>query len=96
MIRETLKKNSLAVTSDRWHVILARWSGDPTGEPRFERSIVSEHDDSAAALNAARAIKSEIAPNMAIRSPETRDQVFVRRPSSTSLKTAKRVERRRK
>ena len=96
MIRETIKKNNPAVTSDRWHVIIARWSGDPSGEPRFERSIVSEHDDSTAALSAAREIKSALAPQMATRSRETRDQVFVRRPSSMSLKTARRVERRRK
>jgi hypothetical protein len=96
MIREIVdEKNNPAVTSDHWHVIHARWSGDPSGEPRFVRSIVSEHEDSAAALSAARAIKSSMAPSMRDRSRETRDQVFVRRPSSKSLKTARRVKRRR-
>jgi hypothetical protein len=96
LIREILNADQEpAITSDRWHVVLARWSGEP-GEPRFERSIVSEHADSAAALSAARELKASLAPGLASRSRETRDQVIVRRPASESLRNAGRLERRRK
>ena len=97
MIKETFnRKSSPALTSDRWHVVHARWSGASSGAPRFERSIVSEHDDSATAASAARKVLSSLAREMAARSRETRDQIFVRKPDYKSLKTAKRVERRRK
>ncbi len=95
MIREILDDNkNPAVTSDLWHVIHARWSGDTSGEPRFVRSIVSEHEDSKAAVSAARSVKANLQSAMANRTRETRDQVFVRRPSSLSKKIAKRVRRR--
>jgi hypothetical protein len=97
MIRETInRKSSPAVTSDQWHVLHARWSGDLEGEPRFLRSIVSEHADSAAAANAARKIVSLFTKEMVARPRETRDQILVRRPGYKSLKTAKRVEKRHK
>lgn len=96
MIRETLnKKSTLAVTSDRWHVVYARWSGVVAEVPRFERSIVSEHDDKAAAVEAARRLASTYPAEMADRPRERRDQVFVRRPGYKSLKSAKRTEKRR-
>ena len=91
MIKETLNTDKEpAVTSDRWHVIHARWSGAP-GTPRFVRTIVSEHDDSDSAVQAARELKSSLALGMTSRSPEARDQVIVRRPSSESLKNAGRL-----
>ena len=96
MIRELINSDHLpAVTSDRWHVIHAQWSGAP-GEPFFLRSIVSEHEDSASALRAARELKSSLVPGMASRPKHARDQVIVRRPASESLKTAGRVARRRR
>src|SRR5690349_21089163 len=97
MIKDTLnRKSHPAVTSDRWHVIHARWGGDPAGDPRFVRSIVSEHGDSAAATKSARDLLAALAPEMAARRRETRDQVLVRKPGYKSLKTAKRIERRSK
>lgn len=96
MIKETLNADKeLAVTSDHWHVIHARWSGAP-GIPRFECSIVSEHPDSSTALQAARDLKSSLVPGMVSRSREARDQVIVRRPAAESLKSAGRLERRKK
>lgn len=96
MIRELVNsEQQLAVTSDRWHVVHAQWSGAP-GEPTFLRSIVSEHEDSASALRAARALKTSLLPGMASRPSYARDQVIVRRPASESLKNAGRVARRRR
>ena len=97
MIRETSSsKNSPAVTSDRWHVVRAAFSGEATGAPRFARSIVSEHEDRAAAVTAAREVVSSIAPEMAARAPRERDQIFVRKPEFKTLKLARRVHKRRK
>jgi hypothetical protein len=97
MIRETLsRRRSPALTSDRWHVVHARWSGDRSGEPRFLRTIVSEHEDRVAARSAARAVVDSIAGEMADRPQELRDQILVRRPGFKSLKSAKRVQRRRR
>jgi hypothetical protein len=97
MIRETSNsKNTPAVTSDHWHVVRAALSGETSGAPRFARSIVSEHEDRAAAVVAARQIVSSIAPQMAARDPNERDQIFVRKPQFKSLKLAKYVQKRRK
>jgi hypothetical protein len=86
LIREILNaEKQLAVTSDCWHVIHARWSGAP-GTPRFIRSIVSEHEDSASAVKAAKDLKGSLARAMGSRPKEARDQVIVRRPASESLK----------
>ena len=104
MIRELLNtKNAPALTSDHWHVVYARLSGEESGKsskpaksPRFVRSIVSEHDDRASAVNAAREIVSTFVVEMAGRERSTRDQVFVRKPKFKSLKLARRVTKRRK
>ena len=96
LIRELINaEHELAVTSDCWHVIHARWSGAP-GVPRFELSIVSEHADSAGAVQAARDLKASLVPGMASRPKEACDQVIVRRPATESPKNAGRLERRRK
>ncbi len=96
LIRETFNADrELAVTSDRWHVVHARWSGAP-GTPRFECSIVSEHVDSTSAVQAARDLKSSLVPGMASRPMEARDQVIVRRPAAASAKSTGRLERRKK
>lgn len=97
MIQEILnKKNLPAITSDHWHVVRARWSGDASGRPSFVRSIVSEHEDCGAATAAAEQILTSLGETMNEREPDARDQVFVRRPDFKSLKTAKRVSKRRK
>ncbi len=97
MIRDTLSRHkNPAITSDRWHVVHARWSGNASSEPLFQRSIVSEHDDRSSAVSAARQIRSSLTSEMASRTASTRDQVFVRPPSFKSLKIANRQERRRK
>jgi hypothetical protein len=97
MIRETKnRKNAPVLTSDRWHVLRARWNGDTAGEPLYQRTIVSEHEDSAAAATAAREIVATFVSEMAGRTRETRDQVLVRRPGYKSLKIAKRAVTRRK
>jgi len=96
MIRETLNhKNSPVLTSDHWHVLRARWNGDRSGEPLYERTIESEHEDSTSATTAARTLVATFVTEMDGRSRETRDQVLVRRPGYRSLKTAKRTKTRR-
>jgi hypothetical protein len=91
MIQESLsKKNAPVVSSDHWHVLLARWSGGAS----FERSIVSEHDDQGSAATAARAMHTKIKPDMASRPRVGRDQILVRHPNYKSLKTAGRAKRR--
>jgi hypothetical protein len=95
VIHETnSKKSQPAVTSDCWHVVHARWSGERSPRPRFERSIVSEHADRNAATNAARALVTELTTEMYGRPHEHRDQIFVRQPSYRTLKTAARVDKR--
>jgi len=94
MIRDILnRKKNPAVTSDRWHVIHARWTGKSAEEPRFARSIVSEHEDRDAAVAAARKLVSRLRPQLAARSREDRDQVLVRRPHFKSLKNGRRIQR---
>ena len=93
MIRELINSDHQpAVTSDRWHVIHAQWSGAP-GEPFFLRSIVSEHEDRASAVLGARELVGRLAAEMEVRPLSERDQLFVRKPGFRSLKTSGRVER---
>lgn len=95
LIKELLNaEHQPAVTSDHWHVVHAQWTGAP-GEPTFQRSIVSEHENSASALRAARDFKFSLASGMASRPKRARDQVMVRRPSAESTKTSGRVSKRR-
>ena len=94
MIQETLSRNSNpALTSDRWHVLLARWSGKSRVDPLFTRSIVSEHDDRASAVTAAEEMLSSHSAEMAACPVATRDQILVRRPAYKSLVNARRRER---
>ena len=96
MIRETKNhKNTPVVTSDHWHVLRARWNGDTNGEPLYQRTIESEHDDSASATDAARTIAASFGTEMEGRTRQTRDQVLVRRPGYRSLKIAKHTKSRR-
>jgi hypothetical protein len=94
MIQETLSnKQRPALTSDRWHVVHARWSRNPSGRSTFLRSIVSEHEDRDAAVRGARELVERLAAEMAVRPLSERDQLFVRKPGFRSLKTSGRVER---
>ena len=97
MIQETLSsKRRPALTSNRWHVVHARWSGERSEEPSFVRTIVSEHDDRASAARDAREIVSRLSAEMSTRPLSERDQLFIRRPGFRSLKIASRVQRRRR
>lgn len=96
MIQEVLnKKNHLVVTSDRWHVLHARWTKKNTGKPLYVRTIISEHDDKKSAAEAARDFVASFQAEMVGRQPNTRDQALVRRPRFRSLKIAPRIETRR-
>ena len=97
MIKETLSnKRRPALTSNRWHVVHARWSGERGEGPSFVRTIVSEHDERGAAAHAAREIVSRLSAEMSTRPLSERDQLFIRKPGFRSLKVANRVKRRRK
>jgi hypothetical protein len=97
MIQETLSsKRRPALTSNRWHVVHARWSGERSEEPSFVRTIVSEHDDRASAARDAREIVSRLSAEMSTRPLSERDQLFIRKPGFRSLKIASRVQRRRR
>ena len=94
MIRKTTSpRGRPAWTSDRWHVVLARWSGDDGARARFDRTIVSEHDDHGAAVGAARQWLAQFAQQATTRPREHRDQVFVRQPRFRTLRRARRHER---
>lgn len=95
MIQETVSsKQRPAITSNRWHVVHARWSGERSAQPMFLRSIVSEHDDQQAAVQGARELVARLAPEMADRPLAERDQLFVRKPGFRSLISSVRLERR--
>jgi hypothetical protein len=87
MIAETLtKRHAPAITSDRWHVVHAKFDPAAHGERRpFLRVISSEHDDRTKAVMAARSPLSRLRRKTAIMKISQRDQVFVRRPKFVSL-----------
>jgi hypothetical protein len=58
--------------------------------PRFVRSIVSEHEEKAAAMVAADALAVALESEMAGRPPAERDHVFVRKPHFKSVKVTSR------
>jgi hypothetical protein len=92
MIRETTSHNDAPMlTTDQWHVLRARWTGESTTEPLYRRTIESEHEDNDAAANAARQIASGFGTEMEGRERLTRDQVLVRRPGYKSLRVARRA-----
>lgn len=95
MIEETKTPNrNPAVTSDRWHVVHARWDGVTRAAPLFVRKIVSEHETREEAVDAARSLRASVAPQLANRDDSTRDQIFVRQPAYRSLVTSERLKRR--
>ena len=96
MIQEILnEQNHISVTSDRWHVLHARWTKKSPGKPLYVRAIISEHDDKESASKAARDLAASFQAEMVGREPETRDQALVRRPGYRSLKIAPRADSRR-
>ena len=86
-------KTHPALTSDHWHVVHARWSGERSQRPRFDRVIVSEHADRTAATDAARGLVTQLTTEMYGRPHEHRDQIFVRPPSYRTLKSSGRVDK---
>lgn len=91
MIKNTFTKKHLpALTSSRWHVVLARFSKGYKVNP-FTRSIASEHDDRKSAVRAARALSIFLRREGTQRPLKERDQIFVRRPNFKSLQRAGRV-----
>lgn len=97
MIKETLNEASRpVVSSDRWHIVHARWDRNLTEEPRFSRTVVSEHDDQETAKQSARSFIGKLVSELAERPLHLRDQVFVRRPGYLSLKQAHRLVRKKR
>ena len=96
MIRETTSsKNVPALTSDHWHVVVARFSSEAAKKP-FVRSIVSEHANRDLAVTAARSVVKELEPARSTKPVAQREQVFVRKPEFKTLKLAARVDKHRK
>jgi hypothetical protein len=81
MIHQVLNSKGLpAFTSDCWHVVHARWSGEEGAVAPYERLVHSEHETQAAALRAAHLYATELRPQMKLRSKVNRDQLFLRSP----------------
>ena len=90
MIKEVVtSKGTAAITSDRWHVVLSRFTNAGRKQP-FARGIDSEHADRSECLKAARALRARLAAEAGSVPEEERDEVFVRRPNFKSLKAARR------
>jgi hypothetical protein len=77
-----------AITSDRWHVVQARWSGLPQRNSLFTRSIVSEHDTREESIAAGKALAATVTFAQADVEPGERDAIWVRRPEFKSLRHA--------
>ena len=82
-------KGTEAITSDRWHVVHARFVGARARLP-FARSISSEHDDRKSCVQAAKALIAKVRSEAGTVPLAEQDQVFVRRPGFKSLKAARR------
>lgn len=79
-----------AITSDQWHVVLARMTHPGSVRP-YVRTVASEHEDRASCVRAAAAMRRRVA---AAGLPEAeRDEVAVRRPNFKSLKVARSLRR---
>jgi hypothetical protein len=83
------RKGTEAITSDRWHVVHARFVGAQADLP-FARSVSSEHDDRKSCVRAARALRAKVRKEAGTVPVAEQDQVFVRRPGFKSLKAARR------
>ena len=96
MIEDTLTtKKTPAITSNRWHVVQACWTGTQWTRPPFARRIVSEHDDRNEAVLAAEGLLRSLALASDNRPVAERDQIFVRPPNFKTLKFARRRKTRR-
>ncbi len=94
MIRESRNEsNRVVLSSDRWHVVHARWERNLTETARFARTIVSEHDDRDTARLSARSLMNQLVAGLAELPLPLRDQIFLRRPGYLSLKRAHRLVR---
>ena len=83
------RKGTEAITSDRWHVVHARFVGEGAGLP-FTRSVSSEHDDRKSCVRAAKALVAKVRSEAGTVPLAEQDEVFVRRPGFKSLKAARR------
>lgn len=78
-----------ALTSNLWHVVHSRWA-PKVDSPPFIRSIASEHEHRAEAVDAAKLLIASLRDAGSERPVEEQDQVFVRRPHFKSLRFAHR------
>jgi hypothetical protein len=83
------KKGAKAITSDRWHLVHSRFTGVQQGPP-FSRDVLSEHEDRAACVKAAKKLRAKLALENAEAPAAEQDEVFVRKPNFRSLKRAQR------
>jgi hypothetical protein len=90
------RRGNPAFTSDRWHVVHAKWSGTRNGGPPFARTVVSEHADREHAVVAAKRLAVKLDPTRQARPVTERDQIYVRPPQFRSLKFATHKARRRR
>lgn len=95
MIDEVVNSNGCpALTSDRWHLVHARWSAQLAADAPFERTIVSEHRTEHAGQLAAKEFAADMRKRGDPRAGETRDQLFLRRPGSVTRKFGPRIRAR--
>ena len=88
MITEVLNsKGTAALTSDRWHVVHARFMFAGAKRP-FLRSVHSEWSDRPSCRAAARALRAQLTESSAGVPRDERDQIFVCKPNFKSLKVA--------
>lgn len=94
MIKESLNEAKRpVVSSDRWHIVHARWNRNLTEAAQFSRTVISEHDDQETAKKHARSFIDKLVGELAERPLHLRDQVFVRKPGYRSFKQAHRLVR---
>jgi hypothetical protein len=89
VITETSNRDGApAITSDRWHLVHARFTRASRKRP-FARGIVSEHADRAECLRAAREMRAKLAALAGTVPLAERDVVFARPPNFKSLQRSK-------
>jgi hypothetical protein len=91
------RRGNPATTSDRWHVVHAKWCGKQANHPPYSRTVVSEHTSREKAVVAAKRLAAKLDPVRIKLPPAERDQILVRPPLFRSLKfTSHRVKGRRR
>ena len=89
MITEVqLESGATAITSDRWHLVHARYVFAGAKRP-YLRSVHSEHNDRPACRVAARMLRQQLVTQEAGVAFDQRDEVFVRKPNFKSLKVSR-------